>query len=49
LSNAVQDASDYITTNWYDATTNIADAVTYALINPLEALMADTPGTWWPR
>lgn len=43
LSNAVQDASDYITTNWYDATTAIADGVTFALINPLEALMAETP------
>ncbi len=43
LANAVQDASDFVTTNWYDATKAIANLVTYGLINPLEALLAETP------
>ena len=43
LGNAVQDASDFVTTNWYEGTKAIADLVSYGLINPLEALLAETP------
>ena len=43
LGNAVQDVSDFVTTNWYDGTKAIADLVSYGLINPLEALLAETP------
>jgi glycine betaine/proline transport system permease protein len=43
LGNAVQDVSDFVTTNWYEGTKAIADLVSYGLINPLEALLAETP------
>ena len=43
LGNAVDDASDYIQTNWFNVTKGIADAVSNGLINPLEALIADSP------
>lgn len=43
IGNAVQEASDYVTVNLFDVTTAVADAVSYGLINPLEALIADSP------
>ena len=43
LGNAVGSGSDYILDKWFGVTTAVADAVSYGLINPLEALLADSP------
>ncbi|MDN5852490.1 MAG: ABC transporter permease subunit [Actinomycetia bacterium] len=45
LARATQSASDWLTTNAYDVTVGIKNAVTYGLLNPLQSLLSESP--WW--
>jgi glycine betaine/proline transport system permease protein len=43
IADGVQSAVDWISTNWFDATSAISDWFTNAIINPLEHLIAGSP------
>ena len=45
LSDGVTQLTDWLVTTLENVTNSLKDLVTYALINPLESLLADTP--WW--
>lgn len=45
LADEVQQAADWISTNWRDATVGIKDGFTEALLNPLQSVIANSP--WW--
>src|SRR5690625_1321132 len=45
IARGTQSTSDWLTTNAYDVTVGIKNAVTYGLLNPLQSLLADSP--WW--